>query len=129
LCEPQWLKYNSEPWTDVVEHWEASRLARIKDMTIWNENVQLFFTKWPILKHPQSYILVNIFGSNIIISKSSCRKHVCDYLQQCLQIESDYVAQFGNVLSIYNKWPQFSQKIYTLMQTEIKDKIYKGPNK
>jgi len=52
------------------------------------------------------------------------RRHVCDHFQQFLQIESDYAAQFGNVLSIYNEWPQFSQKIYTLMQTEIKDKIY-----
>jgi len=93
-------------------------------MTIWNGNVQLFFTKWPILKHPQGYILVNTFGSNIVIPKNSCRKYVCDYFQQCLQIESDYAAQFGNVLSIYNEWPQFSRKIYTLMQTEIKDKIY-----
>jgi len=86
LCEPhlQWLKHNSEPWTDVVEHWEASRLARTKDMTIWNGNVQLFFTKWPISKHPRGYILVNIFGSNIVISKSSCT-------------EDMYVIIFNNV--------------------------------
>jgi len=29
------------------------------------------------------------------------------------------------VLSIYNEWPEFSLKIYTLMQNKIKDKIYK----
>ncbi|XP_024878368.1 uncharacterized protein LOC112458796, partial [Temnothorax curvispinosus] len=99
LCEPhlQWLKYNQEPWTDVVEHWEASRLARIMDMTTHKDgNVHLIFTKWPILKHPQGYKL----------------------------IESDYTAQFGNILSIYNEWPEFSRKIYALMKIEIKDKVY-----
>lgn len=64
MCEPhlQWLKHNSEPWNDVVEHWEASRLARMKDMAEWKENVQLFFTKWSILKQPQGYTLVNILA-------------------------------------------------------------------
>jgi len=72
LCEPhlQWLKHNSEPWTDVVEHWEASRLVRIKNMTTCNGNIQLLFTKWPILKHPQGYIS-EYFDSNIVILKSS----------------------------------------------------------
>jgi len=62
MCEPhlQWLKHNSEPWTDVFEHWEASRLARIRDVATWDGNIHLLFTKWPILKHPQGYTLVNI---------------------------------------------------------------------
>lgn len=49
---------------------------------------------------------------------------MCDHFQQYLQIESDYAAQFGNELSIYTEWPEFSRKIYTLMKTEIKDKMY-----
>jgi len=71
LCEPhlQWLKHNSEPWIDVVEHWEASRLARIKDVTTLDANVHLFFTKWPILKHPQGYTLVNIVAV-VLLSKN-----------------------------------------------------------
>jgi len=79
MCEPhlEWLKHNSEPWTDVFEHWEASRLARIRDITTWDGNIHLLFTKWPILKHPQGYTLVNILYCYnilyciIVISKSS----------------------------------------------------------
>lgn len=55
MCEPhlQWLQHNTEPWTNVIKHWEASRLARIQNMITCDGNVHLLFTKWPILKHPQ----------------------------------------------------------------------------
>lgn len=80
MCEPhlQWLKHNSEPWTDVIEHWKASRPARTKDMATWNGNIHLLFTKWPILRHPQAYTLVNILIVVLLFQKGR-RSHVCDY--------------------------------------------------
>lgn len=52
-----WLKYNKEPWSEVLIHWQATVDLRVKAK---NNSVQDLITDWPILKQPLGYTLVSI---------------------------------------------------------------------
>lgn len=57
-----WLENSSEPWNIVEEKWEKTYKARTRIFydTKTDETIESYYEKYPALKKPQGYALVNI---------------------------------------------------------------------
>lgn len=53
-----WLKYNREPWAEVLENWNKTYTLR-RDFV--GKTVKDFLHEWPILSDPRSESLVKLF--------------------------------------------------------------------
>jgi hypothetical protein len=55
----QWLKHSSEPWQRVLELWEITAAARLKEIRRSEGNIADVFKDWPRLADPRGYSLVS----------------------------------------------------------------------
>lgn len=55
-----WLFSNVLPWEGVVEKWNKTRVLRRDELRAGKSSLVASFVKeWPILKHPDAYVLIN----------------------------------------------------------------------
>lgn len=55
-----WLKFNKEPWVDVVEKRKLTRTLRKEDLSGKDKTIQDLFNEWPSIKASLGYKLVRI---------------------------------------------------------------------
>ncbi|RXG58064.1 hypothetical protein Avbf_08340 [Armadillidium vulgare] len=96
----QWLKFNRHPWELVDQIWKETSANTIfvihqKDESTISSSTLL---DWPILKHANEYILINI----------------------------DFTTMFGTSAKFYLKWNMNKESIKRLMMERIKDKTWKN---
>lgn len=54
-----WLKYNIEPWEEVVRRWKSTASMRLKDNSDKTRTVLEVYNEWPVLKDPNGLYLVS----------------------------------------------------------------------
>ncbi|KAB0805419.1 hypothetical protein PPYR_02389 [Photinus pyralis] len=88
-----WLKLYVEPWDLVLQHWNKSFILR---KTAKSPTVAEFIGEWPILKHQNAYMLVNLDFQKLY--------------PQC---------SISSLINEYMKWEKFFE---ILMNTTVLDK-------
>lgn len=103
----QWLKNNSEPFTEVVEKWKATYIKRNEELP---PTIVEYFGFYPGLRHPLGYLLLE---------------------------EDFKVSHPDKDSNLLNKWPHVCQKILQVAKTRkdtyikevlqtLNDKIHDG---
>ncbi|KYM95709.1 hypothetical protein ALC62_13615, partial [Cyphomyrmex costatus] len=89
----KWLETNQEPWELVETHWKATTSIRLNDITKNSNTVSDIFTKWPILKHPLGWLLI-------------------DQDFKCLNLDA--------IENAINQWPTFFKDVQKVCSLEKK---------
>lgn len=69
ITNKEWLRLNTEPWSEVTEKWTDTIQQRKQDISSLRKNDLL--DAWPLLKHPFAYTLIGIDFNHYFPEKSS----------------------------------------------------------